>query len=139
MARISISTFVRSTTVWGLLLVAGCSAESDGLAGLSGPAPSGPSTPAPGSGLGSVTLGWEEPSTSEDGSPLTDLAGYTVYYGTQPPLTRSNSTAVEVGAVSRHTLADLTPGTYYVAVAARDENGNESTLSAGIQVEVTLK
>ena len=29
-----------------------------------------------------VTLSWDPPTTNADGTPLTDLAGYKVYYGT---------------------------------------------------------
>jgi len=31
---------------------------------------------------GSALLSWNAPSTNEDGTPLTDLAGYKIYYGT---------------------------------------------------------
>jgi hypothetical protein len=31
---------------------------------------------------GQATLSWDPPTTNVDGTPLTDLAGYKVYYGT---------------------------------------------------------
>src|SRR5690606_32266329 len=33
---------------------------------------------------GAAELSWEAPTENEDGSPLTDLAGYKIYWGTQP-------------------------------------------------------
>ena len=44
------------------------------------PAPS--PTPPPTPTIGSVTLNWEAPTENTDGTPLTDLAGYYVWYGT---------------------------------------------------------
>jgi ABC-type glycerol-3-phosphate transport system substrate-binding protein len=35
-----------------------------------------------GSSSNSATLTWDAPTTNVDGTPLTDLAGYKVYYGT---------------------------------------------------------
>ncbi len=31
---------------------------------------------------GDATLSWDPPTTNADGTPLTDLAGYRIYYGT---------------------------------------------------------
>ncbi len=30
---------------------------------------------------GTITLAWDAPTTNTDGTPLTDLAGYKIYYG----------------------------------------------------------
>ena len=141
MARISISKLARATCVWGLLLAAACSGEQGGLTGPAGSGTPGPSAPGgsdPGSsgGLGSITLAWDAPAQSEDGTPLTDLAGYTVYYGSRAPLTKASGTAVDVGTATRYTLSGLVSGSYIVAVAARDDAGNEGPLSASIHVEV---
>jgi hypothetical protein len=134
MARISISRLARGMPLWALLLVAACSSDRGSL---TGPGESGSPGPAPNSGLASITLAWDAPSASADGSPLTDLAGYVLYYDSMAPLTKARSTSVDVGAASQYTLTALVPGTYYVAVAARDEAGNESPLSASIRVEVS--
>ena len=40
--------------------------------------------PSPGSSSGTVTLSWTPPTQNVDGSYLTDLAGYNIYYGTHP-------------------------------------------------------
>src|ERR1700690_1811631 len=74
----------------------------------------------------SVTLTWTPPTTNTDGTPLTDLAGYNVYYGTS---SRSYGSPVNVGNAITYTVTNLTPGSYYFAVTAYDTSGNESAYS----------
>lgn len=82
-----------------------------------------------GSGGGSsnsATLTWDAPTTNADGTPLTDLAGYKVYYG----ISSGNYTvSIDVGNVTTYKIDDLSPGTYYFAVTAYDTSGNESDYS----------
>jgi len=123
-----------------LLPVLSCSAVDDvtGPGGsASGPGGSGSGGQQPPATTGSLTLGWDAPSANEDGSPLTDLAGYNVYYSRTTPVTVTNSTVVQLATVTTATLSDLMPGTYFVAVAARDVNGNISGLSASVRAEVS--
>jgi hypothetical protein len=61
-----------------------------------------------------------------DGSPLADLAGYHVYYGTASKLYRE---MVDVGNAETYTISNLVPGTYYFAVTAYDTAGNETDFS----------
>ena len=77
--------------------------------------------------IGQVTLNWQAPEQNVDGSPLTDLAGFTVYYGAA---SRDYTSSVRVGdpAAASHTLS-LPSGTYHVAMTALDVEGNESALS----------
>ena len=117
------------------LFVAGCRGGTTGDGGLTGPSgssPQSPSQPAP----RSITLAWDPPSENEDGTPLTDLAGHRVYYGSTSPLTDGNRTSVDVGTATMHTIVDLEPGTYYVAVAAYDASANEGPLSAELRIQV---
>ncbi len=74
----------------------------------------------------SVTLSWDPPTTNTDGTPLTDLAGYRVYYGNSPG---SYSYSIDVGNVTTFTLSNLTSGTYYFAVTAYNSSGIESGFS----------
>jgi len=79
---------------------------------------------------GSITLAWDAVTTRADGSPLTDLQGYWIYYGPSPGL---YSARVYVGNVTTYTLTGLTPGqTYYVAATAIDQSDNESSLSTPV-------
>lgn len=78
-----------------------------------------------------VTLSWSAPTTRADGSPLTNLAGYLVHYGTSHA---SYTHAVDVGGRNSltHTLQSLPAGTYYFSVTAYDTNGNESSYSTEV-------
>jgi hypothetical protein len=78
---------------------------------------------------------WTAPVTNVDGSPLTDLASYRVYYGvSNPPCPGSSVVQVpsaaptpKAGDAATVRLTGLTTGTpYYVSVTAVDEGGNES-------------
>lgn len=114
-------------------LIAGCRADSDGITGPTGAPPdSPPSQPAP----RTITVAWDPPSENEDGSPLTDLAGHRLYYGTTSPLTAGNSISVDVGTETSHTIVGLAPGTYFVAVSAYDSLANEGPRSGELRVQV---
>jgi hypothetical protein len=89
------------------------------------------STGSSSSSMGTATLTWVAPAENTDGTPLTDLAGYHIHYGTNPDalnqvidLAGSRSTEFEVSG--------LTPGTYYFSVSAYTSMGTES---AGSTVE----
>jgi len=76
---------------------------------------------------GTATLAWDAPTTNADGTPLTDLAGYMVYYGNSPGNYSQN---MNVDNVTTYTVNNLTDGlTYYFAVTAYDTSGNESGYS----------
>jgi len=76
---------------------------------------------------GDAVLFWDPPTTNADGTPLTDLAGYKLYYGT----TSGNySNSIDVGNVTTFQINNLTDGlTYYFAATAYDTSGNESSFS----------
>lgn len=74
-------------------------------------------------------LRWDAPLTSADGTQLSDLAGFKVYYSTTTPLTKINSQNIDVGNTTAYTFDSLPAGTYYFAVAAYDLVNNESDLS----------
>jgi hypothetical protein len=76
---------------------------------------------------GFATLSWDAPTTNADGTPLTDLAGYKVYYGTS---SHTYSQNINIGNVTTYTIDNLTEGvTYYFATTAYDTAGNESEYS----------
>lgn len=75
----------------------------------------------------SGTITWVPPTTNTDGSSLTDLAGYTVFYGTSSG-NYTNST--DVGNTTSYAFINPTPGTaYYFAVKVYDAYGNTSAFS----------
>jgi hypothetical protein len=76
---------------------------------------------------GTTTLTWDPPSINADGTPLTDLAGYMIYYGTNPG---NYSQSINVGDVTTYTVNNLTEGlTYYFVTTAYDAIRNESEYS----------
>lgn len=79
---------------------------------------------------GSATLSWTAPTQNTDGSSLTDLAGYTIYYGTSD----SNlSNSVSVSALTSYSISGLVVGqTYYFAIAAVNSAGQKGPLSSPV-------
>jgi hypothetical protein len=122
-----------------LALLAGCGggmdASSSGSVAAtnpsSGSSTSSSTTPATGSTTpvtGSATLSWDPPTQNTDGTPLTDLAGYYIHYGTSAnDLTQT--IAVQGSNVSEYEITNLTQGTYYFAVTAYTSDGTESPAS----------
>lgn len=78
--------------------------------------------------LGSVTLNWTAPTLNEDGTQLTDLAGYRIYWGTNPG-SYPNSVTIDNESVTTYVVENLAPGTYEFVATAFNTSGVESTLS----------
>lgn len=74
---------------------------------------------------GSATLSWDAPTQNADGTPLTDLAGYRVYYGKTLGDYSSSITINNPGVVTA-VVDNLSEGTWFFVVTARDLSGNES-------------
>jgi hypothetical protein len=83
---------------------------------------------------GQAILNWDPPTTNVDGSPLTDLGGYTVYMG---PSAGNLSPLLDV-TVNTHTQQGLPVGTHFFAVTAWDTETprNESDLSNIVSKEI---
>jgi hypothetical protein len=77
---------------------------------------------------GSVALTWVAPTLNTDGSAVTPLSGYTLYYGTSSSALTS-STLVSGSTTTSYTLTGLSSGTWYFAVAANAADGTQSALS----------
>jgi List-Bact-rpt repeat protein/centrosomal CEP192-like protein len=89
----------------------------------------------------SLPLTWNAPTTSADGTPLTDLSSYRIYLGTSTPTCPSASfhtvssptSAPSTGATVSTRIAGLTAGTtYFARVTAVDLAGNESGCSGSV-------
>jgi hypothetical protein len=91
--------------------------------------------PAPGTGMGAISLSWQPPTQREDGSALTDLAGYKVYWGTIPDSYQNSVSISNIGVVN-YVIEPLAPGTYYVAATALDSNGVESGYSTPVSATI---
>lgn len=127
-------------TVRGIVSVAGlclalAACGGGGSAGLAEDTTGG--VPVPGGTavsaqqVGSASLSWRPPAERTDGEnlPLTEIAGYRIYYGTSsgqyqfevPPINDAYTTSV--------TIDDLPVGTYYFVMTTVDVNGLESGYS----------
>lgn len=73
-----------------------------------------------------ATLSWSASTQNTDGSQLTNLAGYRVYYGTSP---NSLTQSVQLGNVTTYVVQSLTAGTWYFAVSAYTTGNLESDRS----------
>jgi len=80
---------------------------------------------------GTVTLSWTAPTQNSDGSALTDLAGYKIYY-------RKNSGSYDQAvrldnpSITTFVVEQLSPATYYFAATAFNSTGVESSFSTEV-------
>ena len=84
---------------------------------------------------GVATLDWMPPTQNSDGSVLTNLAGYTVYYGTSPN-DLSQSVKVSNPGLSAYTVTGLNSGTWYFAVTSYSTDGVESGRTSTISTTI---
>jgi hypothetical protein len=129
---------ILSILIISLLIAALAGCGGGGAGGVTGTGGSGGSGGTGGTVTG--TMSWAAPATHTDGSPITDLAGYRIYYGTTSgnysgsiDVVGKDSTSMPVS-----TLASAVPasGTYFISVTAYDAYGIESDYSN--EVSVTL-
>ncbi len=92
---------------------------------------SGVVTPTTGSTAGVASLSWTAPTDNTNGTPLTDLLGFKIYYAGTTPVTTS-SQSLDVGNVTAYTLNGLAPGSYYFSVTAYDADRNESAFATEV-------
>jgi hypothetical protein len=80
-------------------------------------------------GSASVTLSWVAPEFNEDDSPLTNLAGYRIYYG-ETSGTYTDSVTITGKRSSTTVIGNLSNGsTIHFVVTAFNLHGNESAYS----------
>lgn len=77
---------------------------------------------------GSATLTWVAPTTNDDGTALTNLAGYRLAYG-QSPNAMLQSVSIDNAGLTAYTVGNLSTGTWYFALYAVNSNGVESVAS----------
>jgi len=78
---------------------------------------------------GSATLTWNPPTTNTDGSALTDLTGYKIYWGTTQG-SYPNSVTVNSPGISSYVVTNLVASTYFFVVTSLSASGGESAYSA---------
>jgi hypothetical protein len=80
------------------------------------------------SATGTATLTWAAPTTNTDGSPVTPLSGFTIYYGTSASAL-TQSVVVSGATTTTYVITGLTSGTWYFGVAADAADGTQSAMS----------
>lgn len=133
--------FVTCLTLLGLLLVYSAVWAQEGS--LNGLCPDEAALPED-----TVCIEWEAPTENVDGTPLTDLAGYNVFYGFSSrqygepiPLMVPDATHLELSAETEIVIPAPSGGgvvDVYFAMTALDDDGNESELSNEVVKQVTF-
>lgn len=91
---------------------------------------------------GSALLSWSAPTENEDGTPLTDLAGYRVYHlrdGADQSAADCkivSAQQVDTGNVLQYNYTGLEPGLHWFWVTALDASGNESICSNHVSKQI---
>jgi hypothetical protein len=88
---------------------------------------------------GSATVTWTPPTTNVDGSPITNLQGYKVYYGTTMGGAYPNVQIVAIPSATTTTITGLASGDwYFVATAYKTavSGGLESVYSNEVKKSV---
>lgn len=115
-----------------LVVLAGCSFDYDTPSGpgsvSQSTAGSGTNTGAA-TGTGTAELAWQMPTENTNGTPLTDLAGYTIVYGTTPDALSNSVQVTNIGTTS-YVVKGLGQGTWYFAIMSYTSSGETSTLSS---------
>lgn len=75
-----------------------------------------------------VTLAWQPPALNENGTPLTNLAGHRIYWGT---IKNEYPNAIEIDnpGLATYVVDNLVPNTYYFVTTAFSSTGMESEYS----------
>jgi hypothetical protein len=77
---------------------------------------------------GTATVSWQPPTENTDGSALTDLAGFRIYYGTSLA-NLSQSIDISNPGITAYVVEDLYPATWYFRVRAYAADNSESSPS----------
>jgi hypothetical protein len=116
-------------------LLTGCHATSTSSASGAAAATAG-APPPPAATAKSVDITWTAPTTYTNGSALTNLAGYRVYYGTSSNALSQSVDVPNAGATDQ-VVQNLTAGTWYFAVVAYTNTGLESAFSSVVSKTIT--
>ena len=85
---------------------------------------------------GSADVSWTPPTTNTNGSALTNLAGFRIYYGTDPGALKQTIDVPNAGA-SDYVIQGLAQGTWYFAVVAYTNGGLQSSFSSVASKTIT--
>jgi hypothetical protein len=85
---------------------------------------------------GSATLSWNPPTENVDGSALTDLTGYRIYYGrSEAQLTRT--IVIDNPGLTRYVVENLAPSNWHFAMTSVNADGVESRRSPTVSKTIS--
>jgi hypothetical protein len=116
------------------LALSACGGGGSGSPSGASPAQASSSS-LPAASSGGVTLNWTPPTENADGTPITNLTGYDIYYGTASG-DYSQTVSVSNAGIATYVVDNLTPGTYYFSVTAVNADGAQSPLSSEVTATV---
>ena len=85
-------------------------------------------------GSESYTLSWVAPTENEDGTALTNLAGYRIYYGMVSG-DYTETVEVESAGLTSYVLDNLAPGQYYLVMTAINSEAIDSRYTAELALD----
>lgn len=84
---------------------------------------------------GSATLSWTPPTENTDGTTLTNLAGYKIYYGRSSD-DMSQVITIKQAGITTYVIENLSPSVYYFAMTSFNSQGVESERSATLKKSI---
>jgi hypothetical protein len=99
------------------------------------PAPKPTPAPVPAPSFGIATLSWAIPTKNDDGTALTDLAGFHIHYG-NAATALDNLVTVSNPAATGYVISQLPIGTYYFAVTSYTFSNTESVQPSPIAAKI---
>jgi hypothetical protein len=127
----------------GSSTVSGSTTPPTGTSGTSSSTPSGTTSPTSGSTpastpaahADSITLSWAAPTENTDGSALTNLSGFNIYYGNSATAMTQKVSINTVGLLT-YVVGNLAAGTWYFEVVAVNSSGVQSGPSSTVSATI---
>lgn len=86
--------------------------------------------------FGTATLSWNPPTENSDGTPLTNLAGFRIYYGrNKDNLTRS--VVLNNPSLTRYVVENLVPARWHFAMTSVNTDGKESRRTTTVNKRIS--
>jgi ABC-type glycerol-3-phosphate transport system substrate-binding protein len=135
--RWKLMTQILGAMLISVVLLAGCGGSSQSAGSASDASSVAAVTPPASAGTGStnVTLSWSAPTENTNGSALTNLAGYIIYYGTSASAMTQTIDINTVGMLT-YVVDNLSAGSWYFQIVAVNSAGEQSGPSATVSASI---
>jgi ABC-type glycerol-3-phosphate transport system substrate-binding protein len=114
------------------VILAGCGGSTESGGSVSDASSSSSSSAAT---ADSVTLSWSAPTENTNGSALTNLSGYVIYYGTSASAMTQTIDVNTVGILT-YVVDNLSAGTWYFQIVAVNAAGVQSNPSVTVSASI---